>query len=283
MRKTENGKKSRKLLLVATALTILALASVLLTASVLLGTVNGVAITSVLVVGSILLGILYIRLLLSQSLHTSNYRCPNPECRKIFHTPIKVRDYSNKIIRHQACPECGYDLGFSSNKKAFKENIIEKNAELKAQEFRDRIENRFSKTNMQYEKAKAIKMDSSGFGANQGRTSSKTNNEDSKRVVFESKKVLENMAPVLPEIQSPMIITQSGRPEGSKNTNLRLESESPKYGNHKIIGNAKKEKPAGCNNYFGYLGTLPKGGAMPDECYACARLIDCYKESTCDS
>ena len=40
---------------------------------------------------------------------------------------------------------------------------------------------------------------------------------------------------------------------------------------------AKKDKPAGCNHFFGYLGTLPKDTETPDECYSCARLIECFK------
>jgi hypothetical protein len=40
----------------------------------------------------------------------------------------------------------------------------------------------------------------------------------------------------------------------------------------------QKDVPAGCNHSFGYLSTVPKGTATPDECYLCAKLIDCYKQ-----
>jgi hypothetical protein len=43
---------------------------------------------------------------------------------------------------------------------------------------------------------------------------------------------------------------------------------------HEYI-NIKKEKPQGCNNFLGYLNVLPKGTPLPDECFACSKLIDC--------
>ena len=43
--------------------------------------------------------------------------------------------------------------------------------------------------------------------------------------------------------------------------------------------NSEKEVPEGCNHYFGYLWSLPKGTATPDECYCCLKLIDCFKET----
>ena len=38
---------------------------------------------------------------------TSNYRCPNNQCKKIFQKPLKVKNYSNQKEIHLACPECG--------------------------------------------------------------------------------------------------------------------------------------------------------------------------------
>jgi hypothetical protein len=38
-------------------------------------------------------------------------------------------------------------------------------------------------------------------------------------------------------------------------------------------------RPEGCNHYFGYLATLPKGTNTPDECYSCTDLINCYKKN----
>jgi predicted nucleic acid-binding Zn-ribbon protein len=39
------------------------------------------------------------------------YRCPNPQCRKIFRKPAEVKDLSETPGRvYQGCPECGADL-----------------------------------------------------------------------------------------------------------------------------------------------------------------------------
>ncbi len=41
----------------------------------------------------------------------SFYRCPNPECRKIFDKPIVLTDLSqNSTHVRSACPHCGFDL-----------------------------------------------------------------------------------------------------------------------------------------------------------------------------
>ena len=57
------------------------------------------------------------------------------------------------------------------------------------------------------------------------------------------------------------------------------ENKKAKKKNHKKTDTLEKERPTGCNHYFGYLWTLPKGTMTPDECYCCTKLIDCYKET----
>ena len=236
----EKGKKSRKSLFAATALTILALASVLVTASVLIGTINGMILISVLVTASVLLGILYIRLLLSRSFRPSNYRSPNLQSKELFHSQLKVRDYSNKRTNHSACPECGLDLGSSSNKKTLMPNIIGNNAEPKARDLRDKTETKVYKTHMQNEKVEAIKMDSPVFETRQERTSSKNNSEDPKKVTFISKEELENTTPIPSKIQSTMIITQSEKSGGFENANVQVENKCPKKENNKNIDEGQK-------------------------------------------
>ena len=48
---------------------------------------------------------------------TSSYGCPNPQCKKIFQTSLKVKDLSKKGENHLACPECGFDLDFLNGEK----------------------------------------------------------------------------------------------------------------------------------------------------------------------
>jgi len=61
----------------------------------------------------------------------SNYRCPNPKCRKIFQVPMKVKDYSTKKEVGLACPECGYDLGPLKGGKGLKETALQCEPESK--------------------------------------------------------------------------------------------------------------------------------------------------------
>jgi DNA-directed RNA polymerase subunit RPC12/RpoP len=61
----------------------------------------------------------------------SNYRCPNPQCRKIFQAPMKVKDFSTGKEVGFACPECGYDLGPLKGGKGLKETALQSGPELK--------------------------------------------------------------------------------------------------------------------------------------------------------
>jgi len=278
MRKTNNERKSRKSLFVATALTILAIASVLLTATVLLGTSDGVVLIIILVVASVLLGTLYIRLLLSSSFRTSNYKGPNIESKKIFQSPLTVRDYSNKGTNDIAYPERGNDLRCSNSNKTVIQSLSEKNTEPETKDIKNKNEIKVSKSKMQNEKVEGIKIDSPVFNIDQKKPFSKINNDYLKKVTFESKEDRKNMTSLSSETPTHMIIKQNEKPEVLENTNSQQESMGLKKVTLRETNVNKKDIPEGCRNYFGYLWTLPKGTVTPDECYACARLIDCYKE-----
>jgi hypothetical protein len=58
------------------------------------------------------------------------------------------------------------------------------------------------------------------------------------------------------------------------NENKNSPREKPKKADE-----TQKDKHSGCNHYFGYLSTLPKMTATPEECYFCAKLLECYKET----
>jgi hypothetical protein len=34
-----------------------------------------------------------------------------------------------------------------------------------------------------------------------------------------------------------------------------------------------------CSHYFGYLRTLPRNASIPDECFGCNRIVECFKQS----
>ena len=64
----------------------------------------------------------------------SNYRCPNPQCRKIFQVPMKVKDFSTKKVVGLACPECGYDLGPLNGGKGLNEAAVQCKPELETRD-----------------------------------------------------------------------------------------------------------------------------------------------------
>jgi hypothetical protein len=41
-----------------------------------------------------------------------------------------------------------------------------------------------------------------------------------------------------------------------------------------------KDKQATCSHYFGYLHTLQKASLIPNACYSCRRIMDCYCKGT---
>ena len=90
----------------------------------------------------------------------TNYRCPNPQCKKIFQTPLKVKDFSNKKEAHFACPECGYDLGSSNGKKGLEEITFQSKPEVKIQDSASkRIETEVFTTNIHSKEPKALESD----------------------------------------------------------------------------------------------------------------------------
>lgn len=39
-----------------------------------------------------------------------------------------------------------------------------------------------------------------------------------------------------------------------------------------------RDVPRRCNHHFGYLRSIEKDAEIPDECYSCGKLIQCFKE-----
>jgi len=78
---------------------------------------------------------------LTENSHGSYYRCPNPECRKIFDKPVALTDLSQNPTRlYSACPHCGFELETVSPVKTSKK--LEKAAKtpLKLEEPVEQVE-----------------------------------------------------------------------------------------------------------------------------------------------
>jgi hypothetical protein len=144
-----------------------------------------------------------------------------------------------------------------------------------------KIETKASKINLPNNRGLTINIDSLVLENRQEKISLKTNGKKSKKLTSEDKEELESSSQIISEIRSPIIITQKEKCTVFGDANLQQKSKDIERENHKNSGTNKKDVPEGCNNFLGYLGTLPKSAATPDECFACAQLIDCHKKRTC--
>ena len=160
---------------------------------------------------------------------TSNYRCPNPQCKTIFQKPMRVKDFSTQKEVSFACPECGCDLGSTDGEVDSLQIPVESESEVKIKD--------------------VMPIDNKIIVANNG-------------------------------TQEPKIVKTSPAVDKSKG-NLREVDNS--FSLKDRFTELKKDRPAGCKNYFGYLGTLPDGAKVPemtpDVCYSCSKLVDCYRKS----
>ena len=85
------------------------------------------------------------------------------------------------------------------------------------------------------------------------------------KVVIAKQETKETQTFIEPAIAVPVVKSQ--------------ENKKVKRKNHKKASEPPKDVPEGCSHHFGYLWSLPKGTATPDECFMCFKLIDCYKKT----
>jgi hypothetical protein len=242
-----------------------------------------VTVITIVLIGAIL-AVYLIVLKKNGWIGTSNYRCPNPNCKKIFHSPLRVKDFSNDKEIGLACPECGYDLSSSKNEETLKDTIIENKPGLKTQQSSTIIISKVATCNKTIQEAETLKTNSTTVGPYQYKTPQKTNINVSREIINESKpetKKESTTTPIEKLIPAKDTIKEVKAPENPSPT-LELKSNvSPQKINTELIQKQKeddpKTRPEGCNHYLGYLSSLSKGTKTPDECFACAQLIECLR------
>lgn len=150
---------------------------------------------------------------------------------------------TKKVVRI-ACPDCGFDLGSDKDEKLLKQIEIEKNTKM----IRDSVP-------------------------------AETDIEKPLTVT-----IGDSMEPTAIETDTPALTTQMpsiincNQESTEKETALPLKPKENEKTREKKE-NTKQDKSEGCNEYFGYLASLPKGTATPDECFSCNRLLDCRKQT----
>ncbi len=198
------------------------------------------------------------------------FRCPNQQCKRVFQNPVEMKDLSKTPARvYPACPHCGNDLGqiiaslagskTGNHKAAFRQEKPE--TQIKASIPRNRNEEPKivgQKEASQLCVPKSIESvkTETGVGENKPLPAVPQTPKSSLNVPREPEIVNKQ-----PEMQVP-------NPPVTKET--------------KGVSNvqASKDGQAGCSHFFGYLHTLQKAALIPNACYSCPRIVDCYCKKT---
>ena len=85
-----------------------------------------------------------------------------------------------------------------------------------------------------------------------------------------------NKSPEPKEITSPAVKEKSNGTIDDKKTILKEKLTKQLMESQQHF--ERQDVPSRCNHYFGYLFSLKKNAAIPDECYSCSKLIQCFQK-----
>jgi len=178
----------------------------------------------------------------------SFYLSPNPESKKNFQKPIKLTDLSETPPHeHSACPHCGAILTASPSK-------IQKNPKLAVG------------TPLSQEKPKITIKDllaRENYLKHSEEPIVPAGNQETVTSINSTE--IPEEPTVAVEIPKPLSTEQVEASEVSK------EEEPPTIPSKSI-----EVKPQECPHYFGYLKATPKNAAMPDACFCCPKIMECF-------
>ena len=186
------------------------------------------------------------------------YRCPNQECKKIFQEPIELKDLSEEPARiYPACPDCGVDLGPILHLSVEKKIGSTTKTSPEQKEIEQRIEDAASKFKVKETRNIESSIDKSFGSANPDKT----------QIAVEGlRKSCDDAEAAKPTYGS------------RKKPNALLKAQQKSYlsrAHYSEVEDAM-DFPESCLHFFGYLRSHPKGTMVPNECYSCHRIVDCY-------
>ena len=198
------------------------------------------------------------------------YRCPNQECKRVFQNPVEMKDLSETPVRvYPACPHCGNDLGpllasFTGSKPgSYKALIRPGKPEAQTKDPAPRNETQQPKTVGQRE--------SSQLNLPKTAESKKTQiNLDKNKTPCDAPQTPESSFEHRKEAEIPKERPQTPTPNPEVTRDSALGSKVQ----------VSKDNQATCSHYFGYLHTLQKASLIPNACYSCRRIMDCYCKGT---
>jgi hypothetical protein len=125
------------------------------------------------------------------------------------------------------------------------------------------------------------------------------------RPQFSSSNQVDNKTPQVAAVKRKIELNQKSTPRTTETPRTTISKSNNENKNNTTLAPAKKlqenvtpqtadtkpvirqefastpdEKPEGCKNYLGYLGTIPVGKSFPDECFTCNKLIECPTKAT---
>jgi len=178
----------------------------------------------------------------------SFFLCSNLKCEKIFQKPMKLTVLSETPPReHSACPHCGVILTISPSKIQKKPKLAV-GTPLSQEKPKITIEELLARENYLKRSEEAIVP----VGNQETVTS------------IESTEIPEEPT-VAVETPKPLSTEQVEASEVSKEEKLPTTPST-----------SIEARPQECPHYFGYLKTAPKNAAMPEPCFCCPKIMECF-------
>jgi hypothetical protein len=194
----------------------------------------------------------------------SFFLCPNPKCEKIFQKPMKLTVLSETPPReHYACPHCGVILT-ALHSRTQKKPKLTVGTPLSQEKPKIKIEDLLARE----KHLKHTEEPMVPTGNQETITSSKsTEIPEEPAVAVETPKPLENSHEykALEHLkEKPLPTEQVEASEVSKEEELPTTTKNT------------EAKPQKCPYYLGYLKSIPKNSVMPEECFSCPKILECF-------
>jgi len=77
---------------------------------------------------------------------------------------------------------------------------------------------------------------------------------------------------ILKKLGPKSILAEKTYKQNPKKDNMKKREDSSK---EPLAAVQSRQTGSACSHYFGYLRTLPKNSALPDECLGCPKIINC--------
>lgn len=214
----------------------------------------------------------------------SFFLCPNPKCEKIFQKPMKLTVLSETPpLEHSACPHCGVILTTLPSRTQKKPKLPVE-TQLRREKPKLKIEDLLD--GEKYPKLKRERKVATGNQETITPTES-TEISDASAVVDTPKlgaliepPIEEDRVKVMETPKPPEDSHEYRKLQHLKAKPLSTEQIEASEGSEEELPTIPSKnipaRPQDCPHYFGYLKSVPQNSAMPEECYCCPKIMECF-------